>query len=58
MGFMEKHENLVFIGSPGVGKTHPSIALGIEACHQGYRTLFITYHELLLHLRTSYEKEL
>jgi len=34
MGFVEKHENLVFIGSPGVGKTHLTIALGIEACHQ------------------------
>ncbi|BBI26337.1 ATP-binding protein [Enterococcus faecium] len=26
MGFVEKHENLVFIGSPGVGKTHLTIA--------------------------------
>lgn len=56
MGFVEKHENLVFIGSPGVGKTHLTIALGIEACRQGYRTLFITCHELLLRLRTAYEK--
>ncbi|WP_459796785.1 ATP-binding protein, partial [Alkalibacterium sp. m-11] len=38
MAFMEKKENLVFIGNPGVGKTHLVIALGIEACHQGYRT--------------------
>lgn len=36
MGFVEKHENLVFIGSTGVGKTHLTIALGIEACRQGY----------------------
>lgn len=56
MGFVEKHENLVFIGSPGVGKTHLTIALGIEACHQGYRTLFITCHELLLRLHAAYEK--
>lgn len=56
MGFVEKHENLVFIGNPGIGKTHLAIALGIEACHQGYRTLFITCHELLLRLRTAYEK--
>ena len=56
MGFVEKHEKLVFIGSPGVGKTHLTIALGIEACHQGYRPLFIPCHELLLRLRAAYEK--
>ena len=48
--------NLVFIGNPGVGKTHLVIALGIEACHQGYRTLFISCHELLLRLRSAFEK--
>jgi DNA replication protein DnaC len=56
LGFLEKKENLIFIGSPGVGKTHLVIALGIEACHQGHRTLFISCHELLLRLRTAYEK--
>lgn len=56
MAFMEKKENLVFIGSPGVGKTHLVIALGIEACHQDYRTLFISCHELLLRLRSAFEK--
>lgn len=39
-----------------MGKTHLVIALGIEACHQGHRTLFIRCHELLLRLRTAYEK--
>lgn len=57
MAFMEKKENLVFIGNPGVGKTHLVIALGIIACHQGYRTLFISCHELLLRLRSAFEKE-
>lgn len=56
MGFMEKKENLVFIGNPGVGKTHLVIAVGIEACHQGYRTLFISCHELLLRLRSAFEE--
>lgn len=56
MGFMEKKENLVFIGNPGVGKTHLVIAVGIEACHQGYRSLFISCHELLLRLRSAFEK--
>jgi len=56
LAFMEKRENLVFIGSPGVGKTHLAISIGIEACRQGKRTLFINCHELLSKLRAAYEK--
>lgn len=56
LAFMEKRENLVFIGSPGVGKTHLAISIGIEAFRQGKRTLFINCHELLSRLRAAYEK--
>lgn len=56
LAFLEKNENLIFIGSPGVGKTHLAISIGIEACQQGKRTLFINCHELLLRLRTANEK--
>ena len=56
LAFMEKRENLVFIGSPGVGKTHLAISIGIEACRQGKQTLFINCHELLSRLRAAYEK--
>ena len=44
MSFLGNQENIIFIGSPGVGKTHLSIGLGIEACRQGVRTLFINCH--------------
>jgi DNA replication protein DnaC len=30
--FIEKKENIIFLGPPGVGKTHLSIGLGIKAC--------------------------
>ena len=33
-----------------MGKTHLSIVLGIEACRQGVRTLFINCRELILRL--------
>lgn len=56
LAFLEKNENLIFIGSPGVGKTHLAISIGIEACRQGKRTLFINCHELLLRVRTANEK--
>ena len=44
MSFLDNQENIIFIGSPGVGKTHLSIGLGIEACRQDVRTLFINCH--------------
>lgn len=56
LAFLEKHENLIFIGSPGVGKTHLAISIGIEACKQNKRTLFVNCHDLLLRLTTSYQK--
>lgn len=31
LSFLEKKENLIFIGSPGVGKTHLATSIGIEA---------------------------
>lgn len=38
--------NLAFIGPPGVGKTHISIALGRECCLQGMKTYFLKASEL------------
>ena len=31
LGFVERAENVVLVGSPGVGKTHLAVAIGIEA---------------------------
>ena len=33
--FVERAENVLFVGSPGVGKTHLAVALGIEAVRAG-----------------------
>lgn len=38
--FLDNRENLVFIGPPGVGKTHLSIGIGQKAIEAGYRVLF------------------
>lgn len=40
--FIDQRHNLVFIGPPGVGKTHLAIGLGIKAVDAGYKVLFST----------------
>ena len=53
MGFVERSENVVFLGPPGVGKSHLAIALGVKAVESGYRVLFLTLEELLTRLRRA-----
>jgi len=40
--FIRKRECGVFVGPPGVGKTHLAIALGREACRRGLRVKWLT----------------
>lgn len=57
--FIEAKENIIFIGTPGTGKTHLSVALGTEAAKNGFSTYFIECHELLEQLkRASQENRL
>jgi DNA replication protein DnaC len=52
--FVEHQENLVFLGPPGVGKTHLAVALGLEAIKQRYTVYFITAHDLVQTLLTAH----
>ncbi len=47
LDFVDKKENILFLGPPGVGKTHLSIGLGIKACMAKYRVVFIQAQRLL-----------
>jgi DNA replication protein DnaC len=49
-------ENLIFLGPPGVGKTHLATALGIEAIKKGYRTLFMSTQGLLTLLAKAHSE--
>ncbi len=40
LGFIDERQNLVFIGPPGVGKTHLAIGIGHKVVEAGYRVLF------------------
>lgn len=41
-GFIDNRDNVVFIGPPGVGKTHLAIGIGLKAIDAGYKVSFHT----------------
>jgi len=51
--FIVEKKNIVFIGSPGTGKTHLSIGVGIKALAKGYKVLFTAVSEMLQQLHLS-----
>ena len=52
--FMENKENVLFVGSSGVGKTHLAISLGIAAAKKRYLTYFISCHDLIMQLKKAH----
>lgn len=51
--FIDNRENVIFLGPPGVGKTHLAIALALRSCQAGLKTFFITADTLIKRLRAS-----
>ena len=54
--FIENKENILFYGTPGVGKTHLATAIGVEAASKRYLTYFISCHDLIQNLRKAYNE--
>jgi DNA replication protein DnaC len=50
LSFVERAENVILLGPPGVGKTHLAIALAVKAVEAGYRVLFLSLEQLLTRL--------
>ncbi len=61
--FVDKHENALFVGPSGVGKSHLAQAIGERACRAGHTVCYTTAHKMLSELRAAradrtYEKKL
>jgi len=53
--FIENQENLIFLGPPGVGKTHLAVALAMEALKQRYVVYFTTAHDMIQTLQEAHQ---
>ena len=51
--WIDKRENVLFFGPPGIGKTHLSIALGVTAVEKGYKVCFERIANLIKLLKTA-----
>lgn len=59
LGFIERHESILFLGNNGVGKSHLARSLALLACQGGYKTYYTTCSELINDLNAGvYEKTL
>lgn len=51
--FIDQKENIVFLGSSGVGKTHLATSIGIAAAKKRNSTYFIKCNDLILNLKKA-----
>jgi DNA replication protein DnaC len=53
LGFIDRKENVVLLGPPGVGKTHLAISLAIAAAQRGRRVYYGTLIDLITSLQDA-----
>ena len=52
--FIYEKENVVFLGPPGVGKTHLAVGLGMKALREGKKTYFVNAITLVDRLKKAF----
>ncbi|CVK21663.1 IS21-like element helper ATPase IstB [Sporomusa sphaeroides] len=53
LAFAARSENVVFLGPPGVGKTHLAVGLAVEALRAGLTVYFVSLSQLIADLKKS-----
>lgn len=53
LDFISRKHTLVFFGGCGSGKTHATIALGINACNSDFKVKFFTLSSLVMYLKNA-----
>jgi len=53
--FIRQNGNIIFLGPPGVGKTHLAVSLALKACQAGISIYFTNMEELIKKLKKDHE---
>lgn len=54
LGFIDRKENILFVGTSGVGKTHLATAIGIACARARYSTYFVSFETLIMQLKKAH----
>jgi DNA replication protein DnaC len=53
--FIRQKGNIIFLGPPGVGKTHLAVSLALKACQAGISIYFTTMEDLITKLKKDHQ---
>lgn len=54
LSFIDRKENILFVGTSGVGKTHLATAIGINCARARYSTYFVPFETLIMQLKKAH----